>query len=238
MADISARWYSDPDQVPTWNYIVLEMEGPVRRIDRAELLALLEDVSAHHEARVADGTPWTMDKMARIKRDRMMDMIAGFELTVQAWRPTFKLSQNKPPEERARLIEGLKAEGAQCPCRVDGADCAMTLPEPIKRLAIFDCDGTLVDSQADICAAMDAAFTVAGLAPPDRNATRRIVGLSLPEAMRRLCPEGSEKDHAALAQNYRDAFRVRRAAGQVAEPLYDGIAALIEDLAGAAGCWA
>jgi phosphoglycolate phosphatase len=109
----------------------------------------------------------------------------------------------------------------------------MTLPKPIKRLAIFDCDGTLVDSQADICAAMDAAFTVAGLAPPDRNATRRIVGLSLPEAMRRLCPEGSEKDHAALAQNYRDAFRVRRAAGQVAEPLYDGIAALIEDLTGA-----
>jgi len=101
------------------------------------------------------------------------------------------------------------------------------------RLAIFDCDGTLVDSQADICAAMDGAFTAAGLTPPDRNATRRIVGLSLPEAMRRLCPDGSEKDHAALAQNYRDAFRTRRAAGQVAEPLYDGIAALIEELAGA-----
>lgn len=109
---ISARWYSDPDQVPTWNYIALEMEGPVRRMDRAELLALLEDVSAHHEARVAEGTPWTMDKMAQIKRDRMMDMIVGFELTIEAWRPTFKLSQNKPPEERARLIAGLKAEGA------------------------------------------------------------------------------------------------------------------------------
>jgi len=109
---VSARWYSDPDQVPTWNYIALEMQGPVRRMDRAELLALLEDVSAHHEARVADGTPWTMDKMARIKRDRMMDMIVGFELTIEAWRPTFKLSQNKPPEERARLVAGLKAEGA------------------------------------------------------------------------------------------------------------------------------
>lgn len=107
-------------------------------------------------------------------------------------------------------------------------------PQPtIRRLAIFDCDGTLVDSQADICAAMDAAFTAAGLVPPDRNRTRRIVGLSLPEAMRRLNPDGSDKDHAALAQNYRDAFRVRRAAGQVAEPLYDGIAALIEELAGA-----
>jgi phosphoglycolate phosphatase len=102
-----------------------------------------------------------------------------------------------------------------------------------KRLAIFDCDGTLVDSQADICAAMDAAFAAAGLPAPDRNATRRIVGLSLPEAMRRLCPEGSEKDHVALTQNYRDAFRLRRAAGQVAEPLYEGIAALIEELASA-----
>lgn len=108
---ISARWYTDPDQVPTWNYIALEMEGPVRRMDRAELLTLLEDVSAHHEALIADGTPWSMDKMARIKRDRMMEMIVGFELTVQAWRPTFKLSQNKSPEERARLIEGLKTQG-------------------------------------------------------------------------------------------------------------------------------
>ncbi len=101
------------------------------------------------------------------------------------------------------------------------------------RLAIFDCDGTLVDSQADICAAMDAAFAAAGLVPPDRNATRRVVGLSLPEAMRRLRPDASSDDHAMLTQLYRDAFRERRVAGQVAEPLYDGIAALIEELAGA-----
>lgn len=108
---VSARWYSDPDQVPTWNYIALEMEGPVRRMDREGLHALLERVSAHHEERVSEGQPWTMDKMARIKRDRMMDMIVGFELTVEAWRPTLKLSQNKPTEERTRLIEGLKGEG-------------------------------------------------------------------------------------------------------------------------------
>jgi len=110
-AYISARWYSDPDQVPTWNYLALEMEGPVRRMDREGLHVMLEDVSAHHEARVSEGTPWTMDKMARIKRDRMMDMIVGFELTIEAWRPTVKLSQNKPAEERARVIEGLKSEG-------------------------------------------------------------------------------------------------------------------------------
>ena len=108
---VSARWYTDPDQVPTWNYVALEMEGPVRKMDRAELLALLEDVSAHHEARIAEGKPWAMDKMARDKRDRMLDMIVGFELTVQAWRPTLKLSQNKSADERARLLDGLKAQG-------------------------------------------------------------------------------------------------------------------------------
>lgn len=108
---ISARWYADPDQVPTWNYISLEMEGPVRRMERDELLALLENATAHHEARVTEGRPWTMDKMTPIKRDRMMDTIIGFELTVQAWRPTIKLSQNKSAEERARVVEGLKAQG-------------------------------------------------------------------------------------------------------------------------------
>ena len=89
----------------------MRMEGPVQRMDRGGVIEVLEDVAAHHERRVAAGTPWTMDKMARIKRDRMMDMIVGFELTVEVWRPTVKLSQNKPAEERARLIAGLKGEG-------------------------------------------------------------------------------------------------------------------------------
>jgi phosphoglycolate phosphatase len=70
--------------------------------------------------------------------------------------------------------------------------------DALPRLAIFDCDGTLVDSQADICAAMDAAFATAGLIPPIAP-PRRIVGLSLHEAMRRLHPAGGDRDHAALA---------------------------------------
>lgn len=99
------------------------------------------------------------------------------------------------------------------------------------RLAIFDCDGTLVDSQADICAAMDEAFAAAGLVPPERHATRRVVGLSLHEAMRQLHPAGAHEDHASLTELYKDAFRARRAAGAVAEPLYEGIAGLVEQLA-------
>ena len=98
------------------------------------------------------------------------------------------------------------------------------------RLAIFDCDGTLVDSQADICAAMDAAFAAAGLMAPDRQQTRRVVGLSLHEAMRQLHPAGLDDDHASLAEHYRQAFRQLRQRGAVAEPLYEGIAALVRDL--------
>jgi phosphoglycolate phosphatase len=100
------------------------------------------------------------------------------------------------------------------------------------KLAIFDCDGTLVDSQADICAAMESAFSAAGLVAPERHATRRVVGLSLHEAMRQLHPQGAHSLHADLTQLYKDAFRARRAAGAVAEPLYEGIARLIEQLTG------
>ena len=60
----------------------------------------------------------------------------------------------------------------------------------MNRLAIFDCDGTLVDSQRSICAAMEACFEAAGLDPPARARTRSVVGLSLVEAMRRDAARG------------------------------------------------
>jgi phosphoglycolate phosphatase len=101
------------------------------------------------------------------------------------------------------------------------------------RLAVFDCDGTLVDGQADVCEAMDVAFAEQGLAPPDRHLTRRMVGLSLPEAMRKLAPSAEADTHDALAAHYRDAYRARRTSGVLDEPLFDGIAALLERLSAA-----
>ena len=94
----------------------------------------------------------------------------------------------------------------------------------MNRLAVFDCDGTLVDSQAAICRAMDECFSCHGLTPPDRAATRRIVGLSLPEAMRVLVPEGEAELHDALTETYKRAFHRHRAEGLVEEPLFDGLA--------------
>jgi phosphoglycolate phosphatase len=98
------------------------------------------------------------------------------------------------------------------------------------RLAIFDCDGTLVDGQADICAAMDIAFETAGLAPPDSHDVRRIVGLSLPQAIKMLAPGASHARTQAVAQAYKDAFRAARAEGRLAEPLFQGIAELLGQL--------
>ncbi len=98
------------------------------------------------------------------------------------------------------------------------------------RLAIFDCDGTLVDSQADIANAMEAAFALHALPAPSRAAIRRIVGLSLGEAIRQLCPDVDTVMANNLVQAYKDAFRANRAAGRVEEPLYDGIAALVAEL--------
>ena len=109
---VSPRWYADPAQVPTWNYVALEMEGRVRRMDQDGLHGLLEAVSTAHEARLADGQPWSMDKMPADTLRRMMTGIIGFELEVLAWRPTFKLSQNKSAQDRARIAAGLEAEGS------------------------------------------------------------------------------------------------------------------------------
>ncbi len=109
---VSARWYADQAQVPTWNYVSLELEGRVRRIDADALLALIEGLSERQEDRIERGTPWTMDKLTPAQLRGLLAGIVGFEMEVQAWRPTFKLSQNKSADERARVADALEAEGS------------------------------------------------------------------------------------------------------------------------------
>ena len=109
---VSPRWYADPEQVPTWNYVALELEGRVRRLDPTELLAQITALSDRHEARVTQGKPWTMDKLPAAKSRALQAAIVGFELDVQVCRETLKLSQNKPAEERERVARGLDSEGA------------------------------------------------------------------------------------------------------------------------------
>ena len=98
------------------------------------------------------------------------------------------------------------------------------------RLAVFDCDGTLVDGQADVCWAMERAFSRAGLAAPDPQQVRRMVGLSLPVAIRHLAPDLGEEQNRAVTEFYKSSFRARREEGLLDEPLYDGIAELLAGL--------
>jgi phosphoglycolate phosphatase len=100
----------------------------------------------------------------------------------------------------------------------------------VTRLVVFDCDGTLVDSQAAICRSMDEAFAIAGLAMPDRIAVRRIVGLSLPQALLRLAPEADDETRALALEAYKASFRAARSAGTLQEPLFAGMAELLRRL--------
>ncbi len=99
------------------------------------------------------------------------------------------------------------------------------------RLAVFDCDGTLIDSQVNILRAMAATFERHGLVPPPEHATRRIVGLSLVESMQVLLPDAEPALHLSLAQDYKHAFQRLRADKTLdPEPLYDGIADTLDHL--------
>jgi transcriptional regulator len=95
-AYISPDWYGLADQVPTWNYLSVEAEGPLRRLDEGELARLLDDLSAAHEARLAPKPAWTRAKMTPGRFDAMLNAIVGYELVVEALRGTRKLGQHKP----------------------------------------------------------------------------------------------------------------------------------------------
>ena len=105
------------------------------------------------------------------------------------------------------------------------------------RLVIFDVDGTLVDSQAVILAAMNAAFDSQGLASPDRAAVLGIVGLSLDQAVWRLAPDHAPEVRARLVDGYKASYHAHRAqhGAAVGSPLFPGARELVETLANTPG---
>lgn len=106
-AYVSPDWYESPDQVPTWNYLSVEAEGSVAPLNDPELIALLDDLSAQEEARLAPKTPWTRHKMNAGKFDGLLRGIMGGRLFVERLEGTFKLSQNKSDADRLAAAKGL-----------------------------------------------------------------------------------------------------------------------------------
>lgn len=96
--------------------------------------------------------------------------------------------------------------------------------------AVFDCDGTLVDTHASIVHCMNAAFDAMGLAAPAPAAVRATIGLPLPDCVRILSPELDERMQKRIVAAYREAFFDVRRFEIVDEPLFPGILALLDAL--------
>lgn len=94
------------------------------------------------------------------------------------------------------------------------------------RLVLFDCDGTLVDSQQHIVAAMHSAFGAHGLALPEAELVRRTVGLPLSVAIESLLPAGAVL--AAVVESYRHAAIAQRLDPGHHEPLFPGLTEVLD----------
>jgi len=96
----------------------------------------------------------------------------------------------------------------------------------LPRLVVFDCDGTLVDSQHSIVRSVQRAFERGALDPPAASEIRRRVGLSLLDFMRDLAPELDLQTAERITRHYREDFaQERQRSGP--DPFFDGIEPLL-----------
>lgn len=98
------------------------------------------------------------------------------------------------------------------------------------RLAVFDVDGTLVDSRATIHRAATEAARAVGLPAPAYDAVRQIVGLSLRDALAVLEPGLDEATLDAFTREFQESFRRMHAEPGFHEPLYAGAAETVARL--------
>lgn len=106
----------------------------------------------------------------------------------------------------------------------------MSVSSSAPHLVIFDCDGTLVDGQHLVIAAMNEAFRLHGLSKPDDRTTRRVIGLSLKIAVAEVLGEEHEHLTDKVTEAFKDSFHAIRANQSVEEPFYDGACELIRSL--------
>ena len=108
---VSPDWYRSTVTVPTWNYIAVEAEGAVRRLERDALRTLVLDLSAQEEAKLLPKPVWTIDKVPEARAEALLGGIVGFAFAFERLEGKFKLSQDKTPEDIQGVIEGLEARG-------------------------------------------------------------------------------------------------------------------------------
>lgn len=99
-AYVSPRWYQSPANVPTWDYVGLQIRGTLTVIDdRENLLDLMRRSIAAFEA--TTDTDWVLDDAPPAHVDRLIQGVTGFEIAVETLDCMQKLSQNKPADRPA-----------------------------------------------------------------------------------------------------------------------------------------
>lgn len=103
-AYISPRWYTSPG-VPTWNYQTVHVYGVARTFtDDERLMSLVNELSEKYEA--GADAPWQPEYSPKLLR-----AIVGVEIEITEMQGTYKLSQNRPQQDRQQVVDALTAEG-------------------------------------------------------------------------------------------------------------------------------
>jgi transcriptional regulator len=103
---VSASWYAD-DTIPTWNHVTLQLRATPQRCPDA--LPVLRRTVDRFEAAV--DRPWSLDRMGETARE-MAGEVTAFRAVADWWHLEAKLSQDKPDDERARVLAALERPGA------------------------------------------------------------------------------------------------------------------------------
>ncbi len=124
-AYITPSWYATKREtgkvVPTWNYVAVHAYGPLRFFDDpARLLEIVTRLTERHESPRA--RPWAVTDAPSDFIAGMLRGIVGFEIPITRLEGKRKMSQNRPPADRAGVIAGLAAEGRE--------DVAALVPAP------------------------------------------------------------------------------------------------------------
>jgi transcriptional regulator len=103
---VSASWYGE-ETIPTWNHVTLWLRATPEILP--ETLPLLRRTVDHFEAAVEH--PWSLDRLGDTALEMAGEVVA-FRAPAAAWHLEAKLSQDKPAEERERVLAGLDGPGA------------------------------------------------------------------------------------------------------------------------------
>lgn len=128
---ISPNWYPSKhethQQVPTWNYRVVHVQGRLRVYDDERYVrALVARLTRAHETRSQQERPWKMGDSAPDYIDGMLRSIVGVEVEVSHMVGKYKLSQNKALRDRQGMVAALQANGQEALA----AAAQQTLPDP------------------------------------------------------------------------------------------------------------